>query len=217
MLALFLLLGHALAHTTCESLFTFRDPRPGLTEPYLLGPGRYSHTWLRRVGNDFVADKEFGPGSQAADDLDAFVGHAWVTARGESTGFRLPTFVREGVPARRRPSITMPGYRIPYYPGRTVADLVMDEKGTPEALRARVRLAYLQAFARYNRLVNRHLGRHRAYDWTFESKLPWLLITVPARKLAGTRTTNEVVELTIRPDNVIVDPWTLELTLIDPY
>lgn len=209
MLPLILMLASAFAHAGCESLFTFDDPRPMLKGVFRLGEGRYSVTWLRRVAGDFVADKEFGPGSQADGDLAAFKGHAWIVAGSEPTGFRLPPWAQRGVPSQRRPSIIMPGYRIPYYPGRTVADLVMDEGGTPAEFRARVRLRYLQAFSRYRRLVERKLGPHRAYDWTYASKLPWLLVHVPIDRPS--------VEVTIRPDNIIVDPWTLEMTIIDPY
>lgn len=177
--------------------FEFDDPRENGVS--LLGEGEFGKVELKLDSKShFFAFKTYkktgaNPQAQLISDFRAF---KFLSNHKYRFSFNLP----------RVDKVSSHELSMDYYPGRTVADLNQDDQVKPE-VKSQVKI-------KYENLV--HEIKELLVDQEFEidEKIDAGLSRVSAFNDSYSMGR---IDFIIKPDNVIVDPETLKLTLIDPY
>ncbi|MGZ5278533.1 MAG: hypothetical protein ACXWC9_01240 [Pseudobdellovibrionaceae bacterium] len=177
--------------------FEFSDPR--ISGPTLLGEGEFGKVELQKnhKGQDIALKtyKMKGPhsDSQLNRDYRAF---KFLLNYKYKFSFHLPQVDK----------VSDQILRMDYYPGRTVEDLFADAAVKPE-VKSRIKTKYEKMIQE----LTDFLGDH---EFDIDRTVVSGLIRISA---TNDSFSTGAIDFIIKPDNVIVDPETLHLALIDPY
>lgn len=178
--------------------FEFVDPRL-FHENHKLGEGNFGKVYLHKDSQGgFYVQKIYknggqGLNSQINGDLRAF---RYLKKYAAGFSFNLPNIIQ----------VSDHELKMSYHPGRTVADLLADSK-VSFGVKTKIKF-------RYEDMVRSLVEVMRASDFEIHEKSDSEVSWVTAENDSFTMGS---VHFIIKPDNVIADPESLKLTLIDPY
>jgi hypothetical protein len=189
--------GFSCAQThTSQSKFEFLDPR--IHGPIRLGEGEFGTVDLRKnTLGQFIAVKTYKqkssyPNSALIRDQRAFQFLFYYRSR---FSFQIPKVQK----------VSDQVLKLDYYPGRTVADLFADPTVKPE-IKSRIKTGYEKMV---QELIEFLTSQQFDIDRNTVSGLPRISANNDSFSIGA-------IDILIKPDNVIVDPETLRLALIDP-
>lgn len=174
--------------------FEFLDPRLKMRqdEAFFLGEGVWGKVYLQADSSKgWKVEKKYKHQQQLHKDLKAL---QFLKSKFQTEQFRV-------VEAQWKDSQTM---KLEYYPGRTIEDVFMDKK-TSTAIKLKIQENYIQLLRKMIEFFEREE----------------FLIDVRRGDLPRVSAQNDSfggggIHFIIKPDNIIIDPDTLEMTLIDP-
>lgn len=180
--------------TRVDNHFAFHDPRPKLisVDSIFLGRGAWGKVYLRTdSSHNFYVEKIYGSDRQLRQDHRALQ-------------FLARNFKHANFSVAQSTTLDSLKLRLSYHPGRSVQDLTEDLH-LPLSVRNSVKEAYRE-------LIRSLTKFFQLEDFDFdllEQSLP--RISADNDSFGGGS-----IHFIIKPDNIIVDPISLNLTLIDP-
>lgn len=176
-------------------LFNFEDPRLKVrhNEPYFLGEGAWGKVWL--MGDSKVGwhvDKTYRDPQQLEKDRRAL---KFLGAKFHHPHFRV-------IDSKSKNNTTL---SLPYSIGRTLEDVYLDTT-TSKLIRDRIRDSYVELL----RAMLKFFEHEEFLIDIRRSELPRVSAQNDAYAMGG-------YHFIIKPDNIILDPVSLEMTLIDPF